>query len=138
MIAPFDPPPPGPMNFQRFQDLRSFLITWVVNKWMQYVTRYVQDFLLPVLNTQLFNYGPDIASAASITPSAAVHRITGTAAIATINAPVNFAGAFDAIAVDGFTTVTTGNILLAVAVPANHMAHLAYHPVIAKWGIITS
>lgn len=138
----FTPPPPGAVNIKTFQDLRTFLINYIVNTWMQYVNGYFQNQMLPVLNTATYNYGPDIASAATITPTAAVQRITGTVAINTITpvptAQVNFAGPFFAIAEDGFSTTTAGNILLAVSVPANHMAVFAYHPVMSKWGVVTS
>jgi hypothetical protein len=137
-VPPFDPPPPGPINIRTFQALRTFLIDYVVNSWMQYVINYERNQVLPVLNTAAWNYGNDIASAATISPSALVQLITGSAAISTINAPGNMAGAFYAIARDGFSTTTAGNILLAVTVPANHTANFVYHPVLQKWGVITS
>lgn len=137
-LPPFDPPAPGPINIRTFPELRSFLINYIVNNWMQYVINYYRGTLLPTLNTAQYNYGPDMASAAAITPSALVQQITGTAAISTINAPANMAGQFYAIARDGFSTTTSGNILQAVPVPAGHSAVFFYHPVLKKWGVITS
>lgn len=105
---------------------------------MQYVTNYMRIQLLPPLDTLQFNYGADIASAATITPSALVQQITGTTTITTINAPANMASQFYAFSRDGFNTATSGNILVSATIPANHQAAFIYHPVLQKWGVITS
>ena len=79
-IAPFDAPAPGPINIRSFRDLKDFLINYVVNDWMQYVSNYMRNQMLPTLNTAEYNYGPDIANAATITPSALVQTIAGSGA----------------------------------------------------------
>ena len=140
-LPAFNPPAPGAVNVRTFQDLRTFLMTYVVNGWMQKVQTYLNSELLPPLNMSQFGYGPDIASASAITPSAQVQAVTGTAAIDTVNAPAapqNLAGPIFLTSVDGFSTTTNGNILQAVNVPAGHMAILAYHPAAQKWGVVTS
>lgn len=138
----FSPPAPGAINIRTFPDLRRFLITYIVNQWQQYVNNYWQNDVLPLLNTSTFGYGPDLPAATSVSPVGLVQLITGSAVISTLNPFAtpggNFAGPFFAIARDGFSTNTSGNILLAVNVPAGHTAIFAYHPVIGKWGVITS
>ena len=48
------------------------------------------------------------------------------------------AGPIYLMAQDGFSTTTAGNILQAVTIPAGHMGVFVYHPVSAKWGVVTS
>lgn len=140
-IPAFNPPNPGAINVRTFQDLRSFLMNYVVNRWMQGVQTYMNSTLLPPLNMSQFGFGPDIASASSITPSAQVQHVTGSTAIDTINAPTapqNLAGPIFLTSQDGFTTTTAGNIMQAVTIPAGHMGIFAYHPALQKWGVVTS
>jgi len=140
-LPAFNPPSPGAINVRTFQNLRSFLMDYVVNQWMQKVNTYLNSELLPPLNMSQYGSGPDIASAAAITPGAQVQNITGTAAIDTINAPTapqNLAGPIFLLSQDGFSTTTSGNITQAVSVPAGHMAIFAYHPGLGKWGVTTS
>lgn len=49
----FNPPPPGQITIRQFQELRQFLLDYVVNRWMQYVTNYLTGTLIPPLNAQL-------------------------------------------------------------------------------------
>ena len=66
------------------------------------------------------NVGPNIASAASISPTHRVHHITGTAAITTIVLPyVGFTGKLTFIADAAFTMATGGNIAAAITAVAN-------------------
>jgi len=137
----FDPPPPGTINLRTFQDLRTFLLTYMVNQWDQYVTNYFQMQLLPLLN-QRYGYGPTITAAASITPGAAVQAVTGTATIATINpmptASGQSGGPIFLIARNGYSTSTAGNIYQAVNVAAGHMGIFAYDRDARKWSVVTS
>jgi hypothetical protein len=48
-LPPFNPPAPGQINIRSFQDLRTFLLEFVVNRWMQYVNNYIGNELLPAL-----------------------------------------------------------------------------------------
>jgi hypothetical protein len=61
------------------------------------------------------NYeGPAIASAAAITISHPVHKVSGAAAVATINPPYpGFVGRILLVPTGAFTTVATGNIAIA-------------------------
>ena len=142
-IPLFSPAAPGAVNIKSFQDLRTYLLDYVTNTWMQYVNNYFQQEMLPVLNTFQFNYGPNLASASSLNPTALIQTITGSVAIDTINPPPTppastFAGPLCLFAQDGYTTTTSGNILLAVSVPTNHMALFVFNPILNKWGVITS
>lgn len=138
MLPTFLPTSPGAIKVMTFQELRAFVVNYVINRWQQYVITYFNTNLLPSLNTQQFGYGPDIASATTISPTNLIHQVTGSTEIDTINAPQGFAGMFVAIATNGFTTGTSGNILLATTVAAGHSALFVFHPVAAKWGVITS
>ena len=135
----FNPPAPGPLNIRTFQDVKNTL-TFIVNQWMQYVNNYVGNQMLPSLNGQVISQ--PLVSAAAITPVTSVHQITGSTPISTINPMPGAAGQvsapFYAIAQDGFTTTTTGNIAQAVTVAAGHMAIFAYHPAQGKWSVVTS
>ncbi len=80
------------------------------------------------LNTGVQGFGADIAAAASITPSAYMHVVTGTAAISRIGTPPRYAGGpLVLIAADGFSLATGGNIASAAAVTAGTAVVLNYH-----------
>lgn len=138
----FNPPAPGAINIRSFQNLRSFLLEYVVNSWMQYVNNWLGNELVPLVNSQQYGFGPALASASTVTPGGLVQQVTGTVAIDNITpmptASGQQTGAFYAIAKDGFSTTTAGNISQAVSVPAGHMAVFAYDPALQKWGVVTS
>ena len=151
-IPLFSPAAPGTINIRNLQDLRTFLLDYVVNTWMQYVNNYFQQEVLPVINSFQFSYGPDIVSADTIKPTALLQRVTGTTPVSTIvpppTPPGTFAGPFIALATDGFSTIAqvpatsttpaVGNIMQAVSVPAGFMYMFAYFPVSATWGVVAS
>ena len=62
-------------------------------------------------------WGPVIASASTLVPVAHLQPISGSVTVATISAPADFTQ-FTALAQDGFSTATTGNIKAAFAVAA--------------------
>lgn len=77
-----------------------------------------------------------VASAASISPKTDLVRVSGTTNIETITP--NFGGGFSGILfvvpTDGVVnTVTTGNILVAVAMAQNRVTVLVYSKVANKW-----
>jgi hypothetical protein len=74
------------------------------------------------------NYeGPALASAAAITLSHPVHKITGTAAISTINpAFPGFVGHVTLVPLAAATLATGGNIAVARTFVANVAAQLYY------------
>jgi len=146
-IPAFNPPAPGAINIRTFQDLRRFLLTYIVNQWMQYSNNYFSNQLVPLLNTQQYSYGQPIASAANITPNALVQQVTGTATVTTIHPmatpsgqPIGPSGPFYAISRDGFVIAPGGNINISstVTVPAGGMAVFAYDGITQKWSVIHS
>lgn len=73
-----------------------------------------------------------IASTTTIAPTATVFHVSGTAAIATITPPASdFLGAITLIPDAAFTTVTTGNIMLASTGVVNKALIMTYDG--AKW-----
>ena len=90
--------------------------------------------MIPGLTTKLSE--EVIASAATIAPKTDLVRVTGTTNIATITPAFGggFSGILFVVPVDGtVNTVTTGNILVAVAMPVNRATLLVYSKVANKW-----
>jgi len=90
--------------------------------------------MIPGLTTKLSE--EVIASAATIYPKTDLVRVTGTTNIATITPAFGggFSGILFVVPVDGtVNTVTTGNILVAVAMPVNRATLLVYSKVANKW-----
>jgi hypothetical protein len=88
------------------------------------------------LGLEPMSVGAAIASAAIIAPTAPVTHITGTAAIATINAPpALFAngGQITLIPDGAFTTTTAGNIALASTAVVGKALIMTLDPIAAKW-----
>lgn len=85
--------------------------------------------------------GPDIASAATIAPTALCHVVTGAVAIVTITPPdPNFCGFIVLIAGGAFTWTAAGNITLASAAAqtVGKAVVFFYNPVTAKWSPVAS
>lgn len=79
---------------------------------------------------------PAFAAAATIAPYALVTRLTGTVPVATITPPnPYFNGPLYLYSSDAtpFTTVTTGNIILATTVTRYQLLALVYDPSTSKW-----
>jgi len=136
-IANFTPPSIDITGVRSFQQLRDAVMRFLPNL-NQYMINYFQLTLLPSLNSALYSYGTDIASAATISPTNFIHQVTGVVTVATINAPTGFAGPLMLYAKDGFAVNTAGNITPAATVVAGHGILLAYHPAVAKWVGVTS
>lgn len=139
----FSPPPPATVNLKTFGGVRT-LLDWVVNNWMQYANNYFQNQMLPLLNTSTYSFGPTIAAASTISPTALVQMVSGSTTVDTIT-PIptpsgNFAGPICLIAQNGFATSLAGNILVPVTISANHMGIFAYLPSLnnGRWGVVTS
>lgn len=78
--------------------------------------------------------GATLASAATITPTNAIHPVTGTAEITTITVPWDgFAGPIYLLPAGASTTNTGGNIAKAVTMVANTVCILVYNPAAALW-----
>lgn len=79
--------------------------------------------------------GADLASAATITPTHKIHRVTGTAAIVNITVPYpGFAGTIILIPTAIWTWTAAGNISNAGTVTAaTTPVQFTYNPVTAKW-----
>jgi hypothetical protein len=83
------------------------------NTWLnQYCTQVSQS-----VNTSISTFGVPLASASSIRVTEALHHVTGSAAISTINYPPNFAGGPIWLVADGMWTLTTGGNIAASANP---------------------
>jgi hypothetical protein len=129
------PPPPTGDDVKQYTALANTVREQA--RWNKRSSRYIQDKLNEFqgqLNSQVQGVGAVIASAATITVSAAMHHITGVAAIATINAPAGFSGPVFLFADGAFSVTTGGNILLARGpYTPGQLVILAYDPATAKW-----
>jgi hypothetical protein len=85
------------------------------------------------VNTQVQGWGPALASAATITPTAAHHHVTGTAAIATITVPAGFSGNIWLIPDGLWTMVTGGNIAHAVTAVVDRQLAMDWDPTAMLW-----
>ena len=78
--------------------------------------------------------GAALASAAAISPTHMIHRITGTTQIDTINLPwPNFSGILILVFADAVVVSTDGNVAFSFTSAAEEMAVLAYNPQTGKW-----
>jgi hypothetical protein len=82
--------------------------------------------------------GSAIASASTITPTSAIHHITGTVQITTITAPSQFAasgmgGCLRLIPDGAFTTGTSGNIAISSTAVVSRTLELCYDNGTSKW-----
>ena len=82
--------------------------------------------------------GSAIASASTITPTSAIHHITGTVQINTIAAPSQFAssgmgGCLRLIPDAAFTTGTSGNIAISSTAVVSRALQLCYDNGTSKW-----
>lgn len=85
-------------------------------------------------------FGPPLASAATITVTHPIHRVTGTTTISKITPPAGFSGLLTLVAVSGLSLTTTGSgagkVLNAASIPAGGMAVLAYDCDAAAWSVV--
>ena len=137
MIPPFSPPSADFGSVRTFQDLRDRALAFIA-RYTQYTNDYFQVNLLPPLNADFYNFGPDIASAAIINPQNYIQQVTGSTVINTVNVPQGFAGTVVLYARDGFSLTAAGNVTPATSVSAGHGVMLTYHPVVGKWVAISS
>jgi hypothetical protein len=72
------------------------------------------------------NVGAVIASTTTIAPTSFMQHVSGTTAIKTITAPTGFLGLIYLIADGAWTTITTGNIGLAITAVANQAVPFVY------------
>lgn len=137
MIIAFNPPSLDTTGVRNFQELRDAVLGFFP-RYVQYTNDYFQTQLLPPLNSGVFGFGNDIASAATINITNYIHQVTGAVAVATINVPTGFSGSVVLYARDGFSVTSAGNITPAASIAAGHGILLAYHAGISKWVGITS
>lgn len=91
--------------------------------------------MIPGLTTRI-SERTDLVTATTITPKADLSFVAGTTNVATINPPFEgFSGVLFLVATDpaGFSTVTTGNIALAVSLTTNKVTAFVYSKKNAKW-----
>lgn len=85
------------------------------------------------LNSQVQGVGKDIASAKVIQVDSPIHHVTGSAAIDTINVPLQFSGPVWLVSDGAFTLTTAGNIAAAVTAVVGHFVQLVYDPNMKLW-----
>lgn len=93
---------------------------------LHYALRKWQSEVIAQLNSQSQGIGPTLASGPALTVSNYIHHVSGTAAIQTITAAPNFTGSVKLIADGAWTTVTTGNIALAVTATPGRAYEFTY------------
>lgn len=85
------------------------------------------------INTQVQGVGVPLASAATITPVAAIHHVTGAAAIANITVPPGFSGNIWLIPDGAWTLVTGGNIAINAQAVVSKVMNVCWDPNAALW-----
>lgn len=117
----------GDANFAIFRTAASFLPTDKVTS----LGTYLRDLVAKPRQVQV---GSAVASASSVTPTAAVNHVTGTTAIDTITVPAGTSTGLvwtvipDAI----FTWTTSSNIALAGTAVVGKALQFVYDPVTGK------
>jgi hypothetical protein len=126
---------PSLSSARRFEDVRDNLKK-IAEYTRQLSGPYLSGLLSQIvnqINTQVQGVGADLASAATIIPTNAIHVVTGTATISTINAPSQFSGPIWLIAGGAWTTNTSGNISLATSPTVGSVVMFVYDYVTTKW-----
>lgn len=96
-----------------------------LNGWLQ---RYFNE-ISQILNTATSTFGNELAAASTIIITNALHHVTGSAVITTLQVPPNFTGGPIYLVQDGsWTTATGGNIAVASAPTFGQMLPLVYDP----------
>jgi hypothetical protein len=90
--------------------------------------KYTRDFLNPIDREPFAS----IASATTIAPTRRLQPVTGSTTIQTIEAREDF-GPVVLLAIDGFSTGTSGNIAAAVALAAGTAKTFFWNPVAEKY-----
>jgi hypothetical protein len=132
-IRPYSPPlVPSPTG--KFRDDTDAVRNYMVKQFLPWQFNWLTDFAND-FNTGPQGLGADIVSATAINFSAFAHRVTGTAAIATINVPptIPFAGQLILISIGGFSLTTGGNIASAKSVTINTAVWLIWSQVDQLW-----
>ena len=129
-IIDFTPPAiqfnPVPNTFDQVRQTVRQMATYQNQMQSTLVNYFRQN--AATINNNSQGYGPDLASAATISPTSTIHVITGTATVSTINIPPGFNGALYLISRDGFSTATGGNIAQAATYPPTALVALVYVP----------
>jgi hypothetical protein len=133
LLQNFQLPAPALHERPTFQGLVDWMGTYF-DRLYRYFNAWEGD-LIKQFNSLFNGYGADIASASSITVDAAVHNVTGTAAVKTILQPAGQTAVSPCTLYshDGFSLASGGNISAALAVPAGLAVTLAYHPALKLW-----
>lgn len=132
-VRPYAPPlVPSPTG--RFRDDTDAVRNYSVKQLLPYQFNWLND-LANSYNGGPQGLGADITSATTIDFTSFAHRVTGTAAIATINVPptIPFAGQLVLISIDGFSLTTGGNIAHTKTVTQNMAVWLIWSQVDQLW-----
>lgn len=131
------PPPPviRPEHLKTYSGLARAVSA--ISEWHHTSSRYLNRKLNEFQeqsNTQVQGVGATIASSATITVSAAIHHVTGSDTITTINAPAGFSGPVHLLADGTFSLGTGGNINLARGpYSVGQVAIVVYDPATGMW-----
>ena len=124
---------PPPIRFNRypnnFEEIRKSVqdIGGYLGQLQDKQVNYFRQ-LFNTINNAGQGFGPDLASAATISPTSTIHVVTGTNTVSQINIPPGFNGPLYLISHDGFSVTTGDNIAQAAAVPATSLLVLVYVP----------
>lgn len=100
---------------------------------MANLLRQYVDQIQNLVNSIAQTVGANIASAATIKPTNAIHHVTGTTDVDTIVAPVGFSGPIWLIADDGFAFTSADNIAGAGTVTLGFCRVFVYDPNTELW-----
>lgn len=100
--------------------------------WGSALVKALTDWFQPAVAQINQTVGGAIASANTITVTNAIHHVTGTTLIKTINLPQGFSGSITLIPDGAFTTDATGNIAIASTAVVGKALILTYDPATTK------
>ena len=132
------PNPPTPT-----QDPTTKSPLGAINRQLKKLTDHATDFanwtvlrlgeIRTQVNTQVQGVGPVLISAPTITPTAAISHVSGTAAISNITVPPGFSGNIWLIPDALWTMVEGGNIASAVSAVVNRVLEMTWDPTDGLW-----
>lgn len=133
MIENFQLPAPPPEKAPSFQGWLQWISNYG-NQLFQYMNKWEQA-LSKQFNTLFNDYGKDIAAAANMTVSAAVHQVTGSVKVTQLSQPPGqtAVSVVTLFAKDGFSIGAANNVATPMSIQKGGAGMLAYHPALKKW-----
>lgn len=131
-LPPFQPPTRPTQVQPTFPEYLRQLEQWL-DKYTKYMLDY-QAQLVSVVNTGTQGFGlTTLAVDTDIFITAFITLLSGTGTISNIYTTPGFSGSIVLVAVDGFSTDTSGNISLSTAIVAGQAGIFTFDPVTEKW-----